>query len=54
MHLTCRRKPARKTITIALCGLEFFCETTLKRDWSLTGVPVPKREKRLPVVLTRG
>jgi site-specific recombinase XerD len=53
VHLTCERKLARKTITIALCGVKFFYEKTLRRDWSLTGVPVPKREKKLPVVLTR-
>jgi site-specific recombinase XerD len=53
VHLTCERKLARPTITIALCGIKFFYQTTLKRDWSLTGVPVPKREKKLPVVLTR-
>ncbi len=52
VHLTCERKLARKTITVALCGIKFFYETTLKRDWSLTGVPVPKREKKLPVILS--
>ena len=53
VHLTCERKLPRPTVTIALCGIKFFYEKTLKRDWSLTGVPVPKREKRLPVVLSR-
>jgi site-specific recombinase XerD len=52
VHLTCERKLARKTITIALCGIKFFYQTTLKRDWSVTGVPVPKREKKLPVILS--
>jgi len=52
VHLTCERKLARPTITIALCGIKFFYVKTLKRDWSLTGVPVPKREKKLPVVLS--
>lgn len=53
VHLTCERKLARPTVTIALCGIKFFYEKTLKRDWSLTGVPVPKRQKKLPVVLSR-
>jgi integrase len=35
-----------------LCGIKFFIETTLKRDFSLTGVPVPKRRKHLPVILS--
>ena len=52
VHLTRERKLARATITIALCGIKFFYTTTLKRDWSLTGVPVPKREKKVPVVLS--
>jgi len=53
VHLTCERKLARPTVTIALCGVKFLYEKTLKRDWSLTGVPVPKRTKQLPVVLSR-
>ncbi len=53
VHLTCERKLARATVTIALCGIKYFYEKTLKRDWSLTGVPVPKRAKTVPVVLSR-
>jgi len=53
VHLTCERKLARPTVTIALCGIKFLYEKTLRRDWSLTGVPVPKRAKHLPVVLSR-
>ena len=53
VHLTCERKLARPTVTIALCGIKFLYVHTLKRDWSLTGVPVPKREKFLPVILSR-
>ena len=53
VHLTCKRKLARPTITIALCGIKFFYEKTLRRDWTLVGVPVPKRKKTLPVVLAR-
>ncbi len=52
VHLTCERKLARPTVTIALCGIKFFYEKTLKRDWSLTGVPTPKREKKVPVVMS--
>ncbi len=53
VHLTCERKLARPTVTIALCGIKFFYVKTLRRDWSLTGVPVPKREKFLPVILSK-
>lgn len=53
VHLTCERKLARPTVTIALCGIKFLYVHTLRRDWSVTGVPVPKREKFLPVILSR-
>ena len=53
VHLKCERHLARPTITIALCGIKFLYETTLRRDFTLTGVPRPKREHKLPVVLTR-
>ena len=53
VHLTCERKLARATVTIALCGIKFLYESTLRRDFTVTGVPRPKREKRLPVVLSR-
>jgi integrase len=36
-----------------LCGIKFLYESTLRRDFTVTGVPRPKREKKLPVVLTR-
>lgn len=53
VYLKCRRKLARQTVTIALSGIKFFWQTTLKRDFSLTGIPVPKRRKHMPVVLSR-
>ena len=53
VHLKCERKLARPTITIALCGIKFLYEVTLRRDFTLTGVPRPKRAHTLPVVLTR-
>lgn len=52
VHLTCERKLARPTITIALCGIKFFWEKVLQNDWTLTDVPTPKREKKVPVVLS--
>jgi site-specific recombinase XerD len=53
VHLTCERKLARATVNIAMCGIKFFYEKTLRRDWGLTGVPMPKRSKALPVILSR-
>ena len=54
VHLKCKRKLARQTVTIALCGIKFFWETTLKRDFSVAGIPKPKRRKHMPVVLSPG
>jgi len=42
---------SRSASTIALCGIKFFYEHTLKREWStLTFVRAP-REQKLPVIL---
>ncbi|MCK5529050.1 MAG: tyrosine-type recombinase/integrase [Kiritimatiellae bacterium] len=53
VYLICERKLARATVNIALCGIKFFYEKTLRYDWTLTGVPMPKRSKSLPVILSR-
>lgn len=53
LHLTRVQKVARGTHTIALCGIKFFYETTLGRSWGVLGVARPKRETKLPVVLSR-
>ena len=43
---------SRAASTIALCGITFFYEHTLKREWStLTFVRAP-REQKLPVILS--
>lgn len=53
LHLSTVRNVARSTLTIALCGIKFFYEQTLGRQWLVLGVARPKREKKLPVVLSR-
>jgi len=45
------KKWARPTCTIAICGIKFFWEKTLKKDWSVVGIVRPAREKKLPVIL---
>jgi site-specific recombinase XerD len=52
LYLANEKKIARPTATIALCGIKFFYEHTLKREWStLTFVRAP-REQKLPVILS--
>ncbi len=53
IHLTTVKKVARATHTIALCGIKFFYEQTLERKWTVLDVARPKKEKKLPVVLSR-
>ena len=53
LYLTNERKVSRSTVTIALCGIKFFFERTLKRDWPTLELVRPRREKKLPVVLSR-
>jgi len=48
------RKWSRSTSTVALCGIKFFYENTLKRPWPTLLFIRPGREKKLPVVLSRG
>lgn len=44
---------ARNTSTIAICGIKFFFEKTLNRDWATFGLLRAAREKKLPVILSR-
>jgi len=44
---------SRATSTIALCGIKFFYDNTLKRPWPTLLFIRPGREKKLPVVLSR-
>lgn len=53
LYLANERKVSRPTATIALCGIKFFFERTLKRQWTALGLIRPRREKKLPVVLSR-
>jgi integrase/recombinase XerD len=53
LYLANEKKIARPTATIALCGLKFFYEQTLKQPWPTLRFVRPPREKKLPVVLSR-
>ena len=53
LYLANDKKVARATATIALCGIRFFFEQTLRREWTTLRFVRPAREKKLPVVLSR-
>jgi len=52
LYLKNERKLSRSTCTIALCGIKFFFERTLGRQWQLFEWVRPAKEKKLPVVLS--
>lgn len=53
LYLTNEKRVARATATIALCGIKFFYERTLRKHWTTLQFVRPLREKKLPVVLSR-
>lgn len=53
LHLINKRKAAKSTVTIYLCGIKFFFEKTLGRVWPVFDLVRPRRSKKLPVVLSR-
>jgi len=43
---------SRATMTQSICGIKFFFEQILQRDWTTLHIVRPAKEKRLPVILT--
>lgn len=52
LHIINVKHYSRNTTTIALCGIRFFFEQTLKRNWSLFNIVRPAPEHKLPVILS--
>lgn len=52
LYLTNEKQLARSSVMQAICGLKFFYEQVLKRDWTIYDIQWPRREKKLPVVLS--
>lgn len=53
LYLKNTKKCSRATMTIALCGIKFFFEHTLKRNWATFKLVRPAPDKRLPTILSR-
>ena len=47
------KKWSRTASTIAISGIKFFFEKTLRHEWTTFELVRPQREKRLPVILTQ-
>jgi integrase/recombinase XerD len=52
LFLKNEKHAARATCTLALCGIKFFFERTLGREWKTFEFLRPLKEKKLPVVLS--
>jgi len=52
LYLKNEKKVADSTFSIALCGIKFFYEQTLGKEWHTLQLVRPDRKKKLPVVLS--
>jgi integrase/recombinase XerD len=52
LYLTQVKKIAPSTLTVAACGIRFFYEHTLHRQWTILNLVRSPKEKKLPEVLT--
>jgi len=53
IHLLEVRNLAPGSLAIATSALRFLYKVTLKRDWPLEELPLPKKPLKLPVILSR-
>jgi len=51
-YLTNGKGVSASAFRIALCGIKFFYQHTLKREWPTLDLVRPAKEKKLPVVLS--
>jgi site-specific recombinase XerD len=52
LYLKTEKQVAESTFSIALCGIKFFYEQTLKKEWHILQLVRPERKKKLPVVFS--
>jgi len=52
LYLRNDKHASSSAFTIALCGIKFFYQQTLRREWTTFDLVRPAREKKLPVVLS--
>jgi site-specific recombinase XerD len=53
LFLLKERKNAYASLKQTVAALRFFYRVTLGKEWAIEKLPYPKREKRLPVVLSK-
>jgi site-specific recombinase XerD len=52
LYLTNERKLAPGSLCTIAAALRFLYRVTLKRDWALDDIPIPKKPLKLPVILS--
>ena len=52
VHLMEVERKSPSSFIVASAALRFLYANTLRRPWALEYIPIPKREKRLPVILS--
>jgi site-specific recombinase XerD len=53
LYLTQTRKLSPSSVSVITGALRFLYKVTLKRDWAIDEIPMPKRPFKLPVILSR-
>ena len=53
VYLTETRMLSPSSVSVATGALRFLYKVTLKRDWAVDEIPMPKRPFKLPVILSR-
>jgi site-specific recombinase XerD len=53
LYLKNVKKWSRASMTLAICGIKFFFEHTLKQSWATFSLVRPAPDKRLPTILSR-
>jgi integrase/recombinase XerD len=52
LYLKNEKRLSRSSCTVAICGIKFFYEYTLKQQWPTFELIRPKKEHKLPIVLS--
>ena len=53
LYLMNTRRLSPSSVSVATGALSFLYKVTLKRDWAVDEIPMPKRPYKLPVILSR-
>ena len=52
LYLVHKKKVSWSRFNQTVCALRFLYRKTLGKDWAITHIPFPRRERKLPVVLS--